>query len=53
MQSDMGTLAMAPHANAAKGEMQLVAKKVLKIAQASSVATPTLDKMLSKFISTD
>jgi len=53
MQSDMGTLAIAPHANAAKSEMQLVAKKVLKTAHSSSVATPTLDQMLSEFISTD
>ena len=53
MQSDMGSLAIAPHANAAKSEMHLVAKKVLKIAHSSSVATPTLDKMLSEFISID
>ena len=50
MQSDMGTLAMAPHANAAKSEMQLVAKKVLEIVHSSSVATPDLDNMLSEFI---
>lgn len=53
MQSNMGTLAMAPHANAAKSEMQLLAKKVLKIVHSSSVATPNLDKILLKFISTD
>ncbi|MEO9147641.1 MAG: 2-dehydropantoate 2-reductase N-terminal domain-containing protein [Ginsengibacter sp.] len=51
MQSDMGTLAMAPHANAAKGEMQLVAKKILETVHSSSVATPNLDKLLLEFIS--
>ncbi|HEV8084085.1 MAG TPA: 2-dehydropantoate 2-reductase N-terminal domain-containing protein [Chitinophagaceae bacterium] len=50
MQGKMGTLGMAPHANAAKDEMQLVAEKVLTIVHSSSVATPTLDKLLSTFI---
>ncbi|MEO9003650.1 MAG: 2-dehydropantoate 2-reductase N-terminal domain-containing protein [Ginsengibacter sp.] len=50
MQSKLGTLAIAPHANAAKSEMQLVAKKVLEMIHSSSVATPDLDKLLSGFI---
>ncbi len=50
MQNELGTLAMAPHANAAKSEMQLVAKKVLEIVHSSYVATPDLDKLLSGFM---
>ena len=50
MQGKIGTLGMAPHANAAKVEMQLVAKKVLTIVHSSSITTPTLDKLLSTFI---
>ena len=50
MQSEMGTLAMAPHANAAKSEMQLVAKKVLEMVHSSSATTPNLDKLLLWFI---
>src|SRR6185437_12914963 len=50
MQREMGTLAIAPHANAAKKEMQLLAIKVLKIVHSSSVATPQLDNLLSDFI---
>ena len=50
MQSKLGTLAITPHANAAKSEMQLVAKKVLEMVHSSSVATPDLDKLLSEFI---
>ncbi len=51
MQSKMGTLGMAPHANTAKDEMKFVAKKVLTIVHSSSIATPVLDKLLSTFIS--
>lgn len=50
MQGKTGTLAMAPHANAARGEMQLLARKVLNIVHSSSVATPILDNLLSTFI---
>ena len=50
MQSELGTLAIAPHANAAKSEMQLVAKKVLEMVHASSVSTPDLDNLLLGFI---
>jgi hypothetical protein len=45
-----GTLAMAPHATAAPGEMRLIAQKVLSFVHSSSVATPTLDYLLSGFI---
>lgn len=50
MQSEMGTLAIAPHANAAKGEMQLLGKKVLKMVHESSLQTPDLDLLLNEFI---
>jgi 2-dehydropantoate 2-reductase len=50
LQSETGTLAIAPHANAAKDEMQLLAKKVLTMVHSSSFPTPTLDKLLSSFI---
>jgi 2-dehydropantoate 2-reductase len=50
MQGEVGTLAMAPHANKAKSEMQLLAKKVLAIVHSSSLTTPTLDRLLSSFI---
>lgn len=50
MQGKTGTLAMAPHANAAMDEMQLVAKKVLEIVHEASSPTPTLDALLNSFI---
>ncbi|MEO6915902.1 MAG: 2-dehydropantoate 2-reductase N-terminal domain-containing protein [Chitinophagaceae bacterium] len=50
MKGKTGTLAMAPHANAAKAEMKLLAGKVLDIVHTSSVATPTLDNLLLNFI---
>lgn len=53
MQGDIGTLSLAPHANAAKGEMQLLAQKVLTIVHSSSFPTPTLDKLLLSFIAGD
>ena len=51
MQGEVGTLAIAPHANKAKEEMKLLAKKVLTIVHLSSLPTPTLDRLLSSFIS--
>lgn len=51
MQGEVGILAMAPHANKAKDEMKLLAKKVLTIVHSSSFPTPTLDILLSSFIS--
>lgn len=53
MQGKTGTLAMAPHVNTAKEELQLLAGKVLTIVHASSVPTPTLDALLSTFIQTN
>jgi 2-dehydropantoate 2-reductase len=50
MQDEVGTLAMAPHANKAKDEMRLLAKKVLTIVHSSAFQTPTLDNLLSSFI---
>jgi 2-dehydropantoate 2-reductase len=50
MQGEVGTLAMAPHANSAKDEMKLLAKKILAIVHSSSLQTPTLDNLLSSFI---
>lgn len=51
MQGKLGTLAMAPHANKAKDEMKLNAKKVLALVHSSSFQTPTLDRVLSSFVS--
>ncbi len=51
MQGELGTLAIDPHANKAKNEMKLLAKKVLDIVHASSFPAPTLDRLLSSFIS--
>jgi 2-dehydropantoate 2-reductase len=45
-----GTLAIAPHANAAKDEMRLLAEKVISMVRSSPRPTPTLDKLLSRFI---
>ena len=45
-----GTLAIAPHANAAKEEMRLLAEKVLSIVHGSGIPTSTLDKLLLQFI---
>lgn len=50
LQGKTGTLAIAPHANEAKAEMQLLAKKVLDIVHSSTQATPTLDNLLATFI---
>jgi 2-dehydropantoate 2-reductase len=50
MQGEIGTLALAPHANKAKSEMQFLAKKVLTIVHSSSFPTPTLDRLLTTFI---
>lgn len=45
-----GTLAIAPHANAATDEMRLLAQKVITMVRTSSLPTPTLDKLLLPFI---
>ena len=53
MQGKTGTLAMAPHINSEKGEMQLLARKVLEIVHGSSISTPLLDGLLKTFIDSD
>lgn len=50
MRSDLGKLAIAPHAVVATEEMQLVAEKILAIANSSSISTPTLNRLLTSFI---
>ena len=50
MRSNLGKLAIAPHAMSATEEMQLVAEKILNIVNSSTVLTPTLDNLLSTFI---
>jgi 2-dehydropantoate 2-reductase len=47
LRTTIGTLAMAPHANAARDEMSLLAQEVLKLIHSSSYPTPTLDRLLS------
>lgn len=50
MKGKIGTLSMAPHANTARNEMQLLAKEVLTITAESTFKTPTLNKLLSDYI---
>ncbi len=50
MRSDLGKLAIAPHARVATEEMKLVARRIHEIVKSSSVSTPTLDFLLSNFI---
>src|SRR5579863_1512131 len=50
MQGNVGIFAMAPHANKAKNEMQLLAKKVLTMVDSSSFPAPTLQRLLSSFV---
>ena len=50
LRGKVGTLAMAPHANAAKAEMGLLAGKVIAMLHSSPLPTPTLDKLLYSFI---
>jgi 2-dehydropantoate 2-reductase len=50
LKGTIGTMAMAPHANAATGEMRLLAGKVIAMVHKSAVPTPTLDKLLLSFI---
>jgi hypothetical protein len=47
LQTSVGTLAIAPHANAAREEMGLVAREVLKCLQASPISTPSLHRLLA------
>ena len=50
LKGEMGTLALAPHANAANGEMQMLAKITLAMVHSSNLPTPTLDLLLLSFI---
>lgn len=50
LKGKMGTLALAPHANAAEIEMQILAKMTLALVHSSNVPTPTLDMLLQTFI---
>lgn len=50
MRGPLGTLALAPHANVAKNEIRLLARKVLSIVRKGSIQTPNLDKLLTSFI---
>jgi 2-dehydropantoate 2-reductase len=50
LKGKIGTLAMAPHANAAKDEMRLLAEKVIAMMRDSSIPTPNLDNLLLSFI---
>lgn len=52
LQTDMGTLAIAPHANAAREEMCLVAREILVFLEPSPVLVPTLKRLLGAFIET-
>jgi hypothetical protein len=47
LQTSVGTLAIAPHARAARAEMGQVAREVLGLLQASPVPTPTLERLLA------
>jgi 2-dehydropantoate 2-reductase len=46
----LGILGIAPHANKAAGEMKLLAQIVLTLVHSSDFPTPTLDSLLSLFI---
>ena len=50
LKGKMGTLALAPHANAAEGEMQMIAKMTLAMVHTSNLPTPTLDVLLLSFV---
>ena len=47
LQTSVGTLAIAPHARAARAEMGLLAREVLVLLQASPVPTPSLKRLLA------
>lgn len=49
LQGEMGTLAMEPHVKSAKKEMQLIASQILHLVHSSSIATPSLDRLLKPF----
>jgi 2-dehydropantoate 2-reductase len=47
LQTSVETLAIAPHANAAREEMGMVAREVLELLQESPVPTPSLQRLLA------
>jgi 2-dehydropantoate 2-reductase len=47
LQTEVGTLAIAPHANAARSEMGQVAREILAFLEPSSVPVPTLKRLLA------
>ena len=47
LRTTIGTLAMAPHANAARDEMRQVAQDITAQLQRSSRSTPTLSHLLT------
>lgn len=49
MRSELGKLAIAPHAIKAEAEMKLVALKTLTLVHGGKVSTPKLDKLLNDF----
>lgn len=50
MKGEIGTQSIAPHANAARNEMQLLANQVIQITAKSNIRTPTLSKLLSDYM---
>ena len=52
LQTDLGTLAIAPHANAASDEMREVARQILVFLEPSPRPTPTLKRLLGTFVET-
>ena len=52
LQTPVGTLAIAPHANAAREEMGLVAREILAFLEPSLVPVPTLKRLLGALMET-
>ncbi len=52
LQTDVGTLAIAPHANAAREEMGRVAREILVFLEPSPVPVPTLKRLLVALMQT-
>lgn len=52
LQTDVGTLAIAPHARAARAEMSQVAREILAFLEPSPVAIPTLTRLLAALVET-
>ena len=52
LQTDLGTLAIAPHANAAPEEMSRVARQILVFLERSPRPAPTLQRLLGALMET-